>query len=106
MKQLFIKQKKISLNLEQKNCNKIRITDLNMLKKQDILDLPDVLIMKESTNLNKEEQKLLIELNIKIIIINDEIINNEALFKQKINEIERTIYESRTQKYRKIEQKK
>ena len=51
--QNFEIEKKISLNLEQNNCNKFRINDLNWLKNQKLLDLPDVLIMK-SKNLSKK----------------------------------------------------
>lgn len=97
-------EKQISLNLEQKNCNKIRIIDLNWLKKQDILDLPDVLIIKETIILSKEEQKILEDLNIKTCLIDENILKNNELFKTKINEIERKMYKSRTEKYLQVEQ--
>lgn len=96
-------EKKISLNIEQNNCNKFRINDLNWLKDQQLLDLPDVLIMKPTTKLTEEEQQLLIDLNIKVNYVNEDILTNEELFAKKLKEIERLIYKSKTLKYFEIE---
>ena len=101
--QNFEIEKKISLNLEQNNCNKFRINDLNWLKNQKLLDLPDVLIMKSSTKLTEEENQLLIDLNIKAYYISEEILSNKNLFNITINEIERRIYKSKSLKYFEIE---
>ena len=96
-------EKIISLNIEQKNCNKYRINDLKWIKKQEILRRPDILIMRPSTKLTEEEQKILIETNIKIYYVNEDILTNEELLKETINDIERLIYKSKTLKYFEIE---
>lgn len=96
-------EKIISLNLEQNNCNKFRINNLNWLKKQQLLDLPDILIMKPTTKLTEEEKQLLIDLNIKVYYVTEEILSNNNLFDRTINEIERKIYKSKTLKYFEIE---
>lgn len=96
-------EKQISLNIEQNNCNKFRINDLNWLKNQSLLNLPDVLIMKSTTKLTEEEQKMLVDLNIKVYYINENILTNNVLFDRTLNEIERRIYKSRTLKYFEIE---
>lgn len=99
-------EKAISLNIEQTNCNKFRINDLNWLKEQQLLDLPDVLIMKPTTKLTEEELQLLIDLNIKVNYVNEDILTNEQLFTKKLKEIERLIYKSKTLKYFEIEKQK
>ena len=96
-------EKAISLNIEQINCNKFRINDLNRLKNQKLLDLPDVLIMKPTTKLTEEEQKLIVDLNIKVIYVKEDILINEQLFTKKLKEIEHLIYKSKTLKYFEIE---
>ena len=96
-------EKMISLNLEQNNCNKFRINDLNWLRGQNLLSLPDILIMKPTTKLTEQEQQLLIDLNIKVYYVTEEILSNNSLFDRTINEIERKIYKSKTLKYFEIE---
>ncbi len=96
-------EKKICLNIETNNCNKFRINDLNWLKDQEPLFLPDVLIIRPDEVLTVEEQELLKNLNIKVRYVNENILTNDKIFEEKINEIERTIYKSKTLKYFKIE---
>ncbi len=98
-------EKKISLNIEQKNCNKVRIIELEWLKEQELLTLPDVLIIKKSTQLSVEEKELINDLNIKICYIDENIMIDDILFSKTINEIERSLYKSKTEKYFKIKRK-
>lgn len=101
--QNFEIEKMISLNLEQNNCNKFRINDLNWLRGQNLLNLPDILIMKPTTKLTEQEQQLLTDLNIKVYYVTEEILSNISLFDRTINEIERKICKSKTLKYFEIE---
>lgn len=83
--QNFEIEKMISLNLEQNNCNKFRINDLNWLRGQNLLNLPDILIMKPTTKLTEQEQQLLTDLNIKVYYVTEEILSNISLFDRTIN---------------------
>lgn len=98
-------EKKISLNIEKDNCNKFRINDLNWLRQQELLTLPDVLIMRPTTKLTPKEQQLLVDLNIKIYYVSENILTDSQIFKATINDIERKIYKARTLKYFEIEKK-
>ncbi len=98
-------EKQICLNIEQKNCNKFRINDLNWISKQDTFSLPDVLIMSSDTVLSDEQEKLLIDSNIKIQYIHDNILESETILQGVVAEIERKIYKSKTLKYFQQEKK-
>lgn len=98
-------EKLISLNIEQNNCNKYRINNLDWLRNQELMNLPDIIIMRPETKLTDEEQKLLINLNIKIYYVSDNILTDNNDFNRSINEIERIIYKSKTLKYLKLENK-
>ena len=103
--QNFDIEKKICLNIEQNNCNKFRINDLEWLKEQTLLSLPDVLIMRPTEVLEDEYLKLLTSLNIKVRYVDENILENENIFKTSISDIERTIYKSKTLKYFEITKK-
>ena len=92
-------EKKISLSIEKKNCNKVRIIELEWLKEQDLLTLPDVIIIKTSTILTEEEKSIINDLNIKICYIDESIMKDDLLFSKTINEIEHDLYKSKTEKY-------
>lgn len=98
-------EKQICLNIEQKNCNKFRINDLNWISKQDTFSLPDVLIMSSDTVLSDEQEKLLIDSNIKIQYVHDNVLESETILQNVVAEIERKIYKSKTLKYFQQEKK-
>ena len=101
----FELEKKISLGIEKNNCNKVRIIELDWLEEQELLTLPDILILKETTILSEEEIKIFNDLNIKLYYIDEDIMINNILFNKTINEIERKIYKEKTLKYFQIERK-
>ena len=96
-------EKKICLNVEQKNCEKLRINNFNWLKEQDYQDLPDVLIIRGDRKLEPEELQFLIDLNVKICYVDETILKDEKNLKRSIREIQKTMYRSKTLKYFRME---
>lgn len=104
--------KAICDNIEKNNCRKFIIYDLNWLKKQDLLHLPDIIILssdKTETDFNKKkfdsEKQLMVDLNIPIEYIGENDLKDVKGFEKKIESIERTIYKTKCLKYAEIAEK-
>ena len=96
-------EKKICLNVDQKNCEKLRINNFEWLKEQDYQDIPDVLIMRGDRKLEPEQLQFLIDLNIKVCYVDETILKDEKNLRRSIYEIQKTMYRSKTLKYFKME---
>ena len=96
-------EKKICFNVEQTNCEKLRINNFEWLKEQDYLDLPDVLILRADRKLEPEQLQFLIDSNVKVCYVDESILSDERNLRKSIHEIQKTIYRSKTIKYFKME---
>lgn len=99
----FKTEKIICDNIEKNNCNKFRIIDINWLKEQSILSLPDAIIMNSNIKLTNQENQILNDVNIQPVWIDENSLSSPTVFKEKIKEIERTVYKSKCFKYLEIE---